>query len=96
LPVKELGISIIPASAPEVFTEDTPTVVLVRQVLGAIAQFEKASTVQGLALISMATPGVEQAAKVCIDIDVRGVRGRQKLPSSHMSKDRRLRISDCA
>jgi DNA invertase Pin-like site-specific DNA recombinase len=44
-----LGIAIIPASAPDFFTEDTPTAVLVRQVLGAIAQFEKASIVAKLA-----------------------------------------------
>src|SRR4029078_2869024 len=43
------GLSIIPASAPDFFTEDTPTAVLVRQVLGAIAQFEKASAVAKLA-----------------------------------------------
>jgi len=30
--LKGLGISIIPASAPDFFTEDTPTAVLVRQV----------------------------------------------------------------
>ena len=47
--LKDLGISIIPASAPDFFTEDTPTAVLVRQVLGAIAQFDKASTVAKLA-----------------------------------------------
>ena len=47
--LKELGIEIIPASAPDYFTEDTPTAVLVRQVLGAIAQFEKASAVAKLA-----------------------------------------------
>ena len=47
--LKELGLSIIPASAPDFFTEDTPTAVLVRQVLGAIAQFEKASAVAKLA-----------------------------------------------
>ena len=35
--LKAFGISIIPASAPDFFTEDTPTAVLVRQVLGAIA-----------------------------------------------------------
>src|SRR5689334_3756827 len=46
--LKALGILIIPASAPDFFTEDTPTAVLVRQVLGAIAQFEKASTVAKL------------------------------------------------
>jgi DNA invertase Pin-like site-specific DNA recombinase len=43
-----LGIDLIPASAPDFFTEDTPTAVLVRQVLGAIAQFEKASLVAKL------------------------------------------------
>jgi DNA invertase Pin-like site-specific DNA recombinase len=47
--LKNLGIAIIPASAPDFFTEDTPTAVLVRQVLGAIAQFEKASAVAKLA-----------------------------------------------
>ena len=47
--LKALGIAIIPASAPDFFTEDTPTAVLVRQVLGAIAQFEKASSVAKLA-----------------------------------------------
>src|SRR6187200_297069 len=47
--LKDLGIAIIPASAPDFFTEDTPTVVLVRQVLGAIAQFDKARTVAKLA-----------------------------------------------
>ena len=47
--LKGLGIAIIPASAPDFFTEDTPTAVLVRQVLGAIAQFEKASVVAKLA-----------------------------------------------
>jgi DNA invertase Pin-like site-specific DNA recombinase len=47
--LKALGIAIIPASAPDFFIEDTPTAVLVRQVLGAIAQFEKASAVAKLA-----------------------------------------------
>ena len=46
--LKSLGISLIPATAPDFFTEDTPTTVLVRQVLGAIAQFEKTSLVAKL------------------------------------------------
>ena len=45
----EQGIALIPASAPDFFIEDTPTAVLVRQVLGAIAQFEKATSVAKLA-----------------------------------------------
>jgi DNA invertase Pin-like site-specific DNA recombinase len=46
--LQSLGISLIPASSPDFFIEDTPTAVLVRQVLGAIAQFEKATTVAKL------------------------------------------------
>jgi DNA invertase Pin-like site-specific DNA recombinase len=47
--LKAKGISLIAASAPTFFLEDTPTAVLVRQVLGAIAQFEKAGLVAKLA-----------------------------------------------
>jgi DNA invertase Pin-like site-specific DNA recombinase len=46
--LKNLGVALIPASAPDFFLEDTPTAVLVRQVLGAIAQFEKATIVAKL------------------------------------------------
>ena len=46
--LKGLGVTLIPATAPDFFTEDTPTAVLVRQVLGAIAQFEKTSLVAKL------------------------------------------------
>ena len=46
--LRSLGVALIPASAPDFFTEDNPTAVLVRQVLGAIAQFEKASLVAKL------------------------------------------------
>lgn len=44
----KLGVTLIPATAPDFFTEDTSTAVLVRQMLGAIAQFEKATTVAKL------------------------------------------------
>jgi DNA invertase Pin-like site-specific DNA recombinase len=47
--LKAKGISLIAASAPTFFLEDTPTAVLVRQVQGAIAQFEKAGLVAKLA-----------------------------------------------
>ena len=47
--LREMGIALVPASAPDFFTSDTPTAVLVRQVLGAIAEFDKASTVAKLA-----------------------------------------------
>ena len=41
-------MSLIPATAPDFFLEDTPTAKLVRQVLGAIAEFEKSSLVAKL------------------------------------------------
>lgn len=46
--LKKLGVQLVPASAPDHFLEDTPTAVLVRQVLGAIAEFEKATLVAKL------------------------------------------------
>src|SRR5260370_2060570 len=46
--LKKLGVQLVPATAPDFFLEDTPTAVLVRQVLGAIAQFEKSSLVAKL------------------------------------------------
>ena len=46
--LRNLGVTLIPATAPDFFVEDTPTAVLVRQVLGAIAQFEKANLVAKL------------------------------------------------
>jgi DNA invertase Pin-like site-specific DNA recombinase len=47
--LRNMGIELVPASAPDFFVEDTPTAVLVRQVLGAIYQFEKAGLVAKLA-----------------------------------------------
>jgi DNA invertase Pin-like site-specific DNA recombinase len=47
--LKARGIVLIAASAPTHFTEDTPTAVLVRQVLGAIAEFDKTTLVAKLA-----------------------------------------------
>jgi DNA invertase Pin-like site-specific DNA recombinase len=46
--LKQLGVTLIAANAPDHFLEDTPTAVLIRQVLGAVAQFEKASLVAKL------------------------------------------------
>jgi DNA invertase Pin-like site-specific DNA recombinase len=46
--LRSLGVELVPTSAPDFFTTDTPTAVLVRQVLGAISQFEKASLVAKL------------------------------------------------
>lgn len=46
--LKKLGVALIPATAPDFFQQDTPTAILIRQVLGAVAEFEKASLVAKL------------------------------------------------
>jgi DNA invertase Pin-like site-specific DNA recombinase len=46
--LRATGVELVPVNAPEHFREDTPTAVLVRQVLGAISQFEKAQLVAKL------------------------------------------------
>jgi DNA invertase Pin-like site-specific DNA recombinase len=46
--LKERGIEIIAADIPSAFVDDTPTTTFVRQVLGAVAQLDKAMTVAKL------------------------------------------------
>jgi hypothetical protein len=46
--LKRLGVTLIAANAPDQFLEDTPTAKLIRQVLGAVADFEKSSLVAKL------------------------------------------------
>lgn len=46
--LSERGITLIAADSPGAFVDDTPTAKLVRQVLGAIAEFDKAMTVAKL------------------------------------------------
>jgi DNA invertase Pin-like site-specific DNA recombinase len=43
-----MGIELLPVDAPSHFTDPTPTAVMVRQILGAVSQFEKASLVAKL------------------------------------------------
>ena len=46
--LKSLGYELIPVDAPDFFTDETPTATMVRQILGSVAQFEKAMIVQKL------------------------------------------------
>ena len=46
--LRNLGIELIAADSPDSFVDDTPTAILVRQILGAVAQFEKAALVAKL------------------------------------------------
>lgn len=46
--LEALGYELIPVDAPNHFTDDTPTAAMVRQILGAVAEFEKAQLVAKL------------------------------------------------
>src|SRR3954454_18157205 len=46
--LKTRGVELIPVDAPDHFLDETPTAVMVRQILGAVAQFEKAALLQKL------------------------------------------------
>lgn len=46
--LRGLGVELIAADSPTAFLDDTPTAMLVRQILGAVAQFEKAMVVAKL------------------------------------------------
>lgn len=46
--LRDRGVDLIPTTAPDYFTHDTPTTELVRTILGAVAAFERKNMVQRL------------------------------------------------
>jgi DNA invertase Pin-like site-specific DNA recombinase len=46
--LQKLGIHLIPVDSPEYFSEETPSRILIRQVMGAVSQFEKGNVVAKL------------------------------------------------
>jgi DNA invertase Pin-like site-specific DNA recombinase len=46
--LKDAGITLIAADSPDAFLDDTPTAVMIRQILGSVSQFEKAMLVAKL------------------------------------------------
>jgi DNA invertase Pin-like site-specific DNA recombinase len=46
--LKSLGYDLVPVDAPSHFLDDTPTAVMVRSILGAVSEFEKAQLVSKL------------------------------------------------
>ena len=46
--LRDAGITLIAADSPDAFLDETPTAVMIRQILGSVAQFEKAMLVAKL------------------------------------------------
>ncbi len=46
--LRAAGITLIAADSPDAFLDETPTAVMIRQILGSVSQFEKAMLVAKL------------------------------------------------
>lgn len=44
--LKKNGVILVPVDAPDYFTDETPTAIMIRQILGAVAEFEKRNSVE--------------------------------------------------
>ncbi len=77
--LKRMCVDLVAVNAPEHFLEDTPTATLVRQVLGAISQFEKAQLVMKL-----------KAARDRKKAETGRCGGRRPVPAATVKEARRL------
>src|SRR5215207_4877684 len=77
--LRERGIELVPADAPSYFTDPSPTAEFVRQILGAVAQFEKAALV---AKLRHAREANRAATGRC--------EGRRRVPDVVLAEARRL------
>lgn len=78
--LKDRGIELVPVDAPDHFTDETPTAVMVRQILGAVSEFEKASLVQML-----------RKARDRKRAETGRCEGRKPVPAKTVREARRLR-----
>jgi len=77
--LRKRGIELIPVDAPSYFTDPSPTAELVRQILGAVSQFEKAALV---AKLRHARDRVRAAQGRC--------EGRKPVPADTLAAARKL------
>ena len=81
------GIDLIAADKPDSFSDDSPTAVMVRQILGAVAQFDKAMTVaklRGARERKRRTTGVKvEGRKSYAESDPKLVEMARKLKDQH-------------
>ena len=77
--LKRFGIELVPANCPEHFRDDTPTAVMVRQILGAVSQFEKAQLVRKL-----------RAAREHKRAETGRCEGRSPVPATVLAEAKRL------
>jgi DNA invertase Pin-like site-specific DNA recombinase len=77
--LKREGIELVPVDAPDHFLNETPTAVMVRQILGAVSQFEKAALVEKL-----------RRARQRVRAEKGRCEGRKPVPAEVVTEARRL------
>jgi DNA invertase Pin-like site-specific DNA recombinase len=78
--LKARGISLVPVDCPTHFVDETPTSVMVRNILGAVSQFERASLVHKLQVARQRVRAVKGRCE-----------GRKARPDAHIEQARWLR-----
>ena len=81
--LRDLGITLIAVDDPDAFTQDTPTANLIRQILGAVSEFQKAEIVAKLA-----------GARARKRAQTGRCEGRKPAPDAAIALARRLRRRD--
>ena len=91
--LKARGITLIPVDAPDHFTQETPTAVMVRQILGAVSQFEKAAIVHKLKVArdrKRAATGRCEGRKPLAEVNPNAVAMARKLHRKDRTTGKRL------
>ena len=97
--LKTRGIELIPVDAPDHFTNDTPTATMVRQILGAVSQFEKASIVLKLRVArdrKRVATGKCEGRKSHAEANPNAVALARKLHRKDRSTGKRMSLRDIA
>lgn len=81
--LRERGIDLVPVDAPDYFADPGPTAEMVRQILGAVAQFEKASLVAKLR-------GARDRASAAVGKRIEGRKGYRETNPGLVREARRL------
>jgi DNA invertase Pin-like site-specific DNA recombinase len=97
--LKARGIELIPVDAPNHFTDDTPTAKMVRSILGAVSEFEKASIVMKLRMArdrKRAQTGKCEGRKSHAEANPNAVALARKLHRKPRGSEKRMSYRDIA
>lgn len=97
--LKARGIDLIPVDAPDHFIDETPTATMVRQILGAVSEFEKASIVLKLRVArerKRATGAKVEGRKSHAELNPNAVALARKLHRKDRTTGKRMSYRDIA